>query len=142
MVYLSRKSHFSSAHRYYQPALSESENKKTFGRCYTPHGHGHNYQLEVTIQGEIDGKTGMVINLVDLDQIIKEVTTVLDHQHLNKDVAYFQEAKDSTGRTIVPTTENIAKYCWLEIKSRLPDNCKLSRVRIYEADDLWADYYG
>lgn len=141
MVFLSRKTNFSSAHRYYQPALSEDENKKIFGRCYTAHGHGHNYILEVTIGGDIDQKTGMVMNLVDLDHILKEVTTVLDHQHINKDIAYFAE-KNAKGITVVPTTENIARYCFEEIKNRMPQNAKLFRVRIYEADDLWADYYG
>jgi len=141
MVYLSRKSHFSSAHRYFQPALSESENEWIFGQCYTPHGHGHNYELEVTVGGDIDAKTGMVINLVELDKIIKEVTTPLDHHHLNQDVPYFSE-RNERGIAIVPTTENIARYCWLEIEKRLPKTCKLVRVRIYETNDLWADYYG
>jgi 6-pyruvoyltetrahydropterin/6-carboxytetrahydropterin synthase len=134
MIVLSRKISFAAAHRYYQKSFSEEENERVFGRCYTPHGHGHNYVLEVSVQGEVDPQTGMVINLVDLDTILKEVVDPLDHHHLNFDVPAFVE--------LVPTTENIAWHCFSEIKKRLPKGVTLHRARLYESDDLWADYYG
>lgn len=134
MTYLSRRITFAAAHRYYQKNFSEAENKKIFGRCYTEHGHGHNYVLEMTVGGSIDSQTGMVINLADVDHILKEVTDPMDHHHLNFDMPAFAE--------VVPTTENIACYCYDEIKKRLPKLVKLVRVRLFEADNLWADYYG
>lgn len=133
-TYLSRSIVFSAAHRYYQKKFSEQKNKEVFGRCYTPHGHGHNYLFEVTLEGKIDADTGMVMNLYDVDKILKRVTDPLDHHHLNHDVPYFAE--------IVPTTENIAKYLFNEITKELPKGVKIVRARLHEADNLWADYYG
>jgi 6-pyruvoyltetrahydropterin/6-carboxytetrahydropterin synthase len=138
MTYLSRRITFSSAHRYFQKNFSEAENKKIFGRCYTVHGHGHNYILELTLGGEIDDITGMVINLTDVDHILKEVTDPLDHKHLNFDVPAFKE--------LVPTTENIAKYCFEESVKYLINlnvkNVQVVRARLFETDTLWSDYYG
>jgi 6-pyruvoyltetrahydropterin/6-carboxytetrahydropterin synthase len=134
MTYLSRKITFASAHRYFQKKFSEAENKKIFGRCYTEHGHGHNYTLEITIGGEVDDLTGMVINLVEVDEILKKVTDPMDHRHLNFDVPAFKD--------VVPTTENIAKHCFNEAQKHMPKNVKLIRARLYETETLWADYYG
>lgn len=133
-TYLTRRITFSSAHRYFQKNFSDAENRKIFGKCYSEHGHGHNYVLDVTLCGEVDPLTGMVINLVDVDSILKDVTDPLDHHHLNFDVPEFQET--------VPTTENIAKYCFEKVAAKLPKGVSLSRARIFEADNLWADYYG
>ena len=92
------------AHCYHNPNWSEEKNAKVFGPCNNPYGHGHNYELEVTISGPVDPDTGMVINLSDLDKILKqEIMEPLDHRHLNHEVAHFQ--------TNVPTTEEIAIYC-------------------------------
>src|SRR5438067_227142 len=115
-THLTRRITFSSAHRYYQKKFTEAQNKKIFGRCYTPYGHGHNYVLELTISGPIDADTGMVMNLVDVDSILKDVTDPLDHQHLNHDVLAFADT--------VPTTENIAKYCYDELSKLLPKDIK------------------
>ena len=134
MIYLSRRITFSSAHRYFQPRFSEEQNKKVFGRCYTEFGHGHNYVLELTIGGEVDPDTGMVMNLVDVDNILKTVTDPLDHHHLNFDIPAFKET--------VPTTENIAKYCFENCLKLIPSGIKLVRARLYETDTLWSDYYG
>ncbi|MDZ4676191.1 MAG: 6-carboxytetrahydropterin synthase [Oligoflexia bacterium] len=134
MIYLSRRIGFSSAHRYYQKKFSEDENKKIFGRCYTEHGHGHNYILEITLGGEPDPDTGMVINLTDVDHVLKAVTDPLDHQHLNFDIPYFKE--------VVPTTENLARYCYDGVKKLLTTKVKLVRVRLFENPELWSDYYG
>lgn len=131
---LVRRVHFSSAHRYFAPELSEDENRSTFGLCYSQHGHGHNYILDAHFQGPIDPITGMIINLADVDQILKQVTNALDHHHLNQDVPEFKDK--------VPTTENIACYLYNKIQQALQvrPGIELSRVRLYEADDLWVDY--
>lgn len=133
-TYLSRSIVFSSAHRYFQPKFSEEKNKEVFGRCYTKYGHGHNYLFEVTLMGPVDVDTGMVMNLYDVDKILKKVTDPLDHHHLNNDVPYFAD--------VVPTTENIAKYLFHLIEKELPKGIKIVRSRLHEAQDLWADYYG
>lgn len=134
MVYLTRKTTFCAGHRYYSPELSEGENFKLFGKCSYPGGHGHNYTLEVTIRGDIDPKTGMVINLTELDEILKEkVVELLDHRFLNSDIAPFNN--------IMPTTENLTLFIWDLIVDSF-NNCSLHRVRLYETDDLYAEYYG
>lgn len=104
-VNLTRKESFAASHRLHSQELSDAENKKLFGKCNHIHGHGHNYGLEVTVRGEIDEKTGIVINLVDLKDIIHEVVMKkVDHKHLNFDVEEFQ--------TLNPTTENLALVIW------------------------------
>jgi 6-pyruvoyltetrahydropterin/6-carboxytetrahydropterin synthase len=134
-VRLARKVTFSSAHRYFSSKLSEEENKKTFGACYTAYGHGHNYVLEAHFEGPIDPQTGMVMNLREIDQIMKKAIEPLDHHHINFDVPEFKEK--------VPTTENIAVYCYEKIKAEFNQSAaKLNHVRLYEGDDLWVDYYG
>jgi 6-pyruvoyltetrahydropterin/6-carboxytetrahydropterin synthase len=134
MIYLSRRIGFSAAHRYFQKELSDAENKKIFGSCYNENGHGHNYVLEMTVSGPVDSQTGMVMNLVEIDKILKEVIDPMDHHHLNFDLEAFKNT--------VPTTENVAKYSFEEIKRRLPSLVKLERVRLFENENLWADFYG
>ncbi len=129
---LARRVHFSSGHRYFSNQLTEEENKKTFGSCYSPYGHGHNYILEAFFEGPINPITGMVINLIEADQILKSVTDPLDHHHLNYDIPYFKE--------VVPTCENIAQYLYKEIEKKIVGReVKLFKVRLYESEDLWAD---
>lgn len=130
---LARKVHFSAAHRYTNPDWSDARNKEVFGSCFSEHGHGHNYVLEATISGPVNSETGMIINLSDLDRLLKEVITPLDHRFLNIDVPYFQ--------TKLPTTETIALYCFEGLKEKLalqPRLC-LDKVRLYENEDLWAE---
>jgi 6-pyruvoyltetrahydropterin/6-carboxytetrahydropterin synthase len=131
MVTLCRKVSFSCAHRYYQPGLSESENRRIYGSLYSEHGHGHNYILEAHVEGPIDWDTGMVINLKELDSVLKEITSPMDHHHLNFDLPYFQKT--------VPTTENIAVYCFEEIDKRLAPPVRLRKVRLQEGTDLWVE---
>ncbi|MEA5571663.1 6-carboxytetrahydropterin synthase [Calothrix sp. UHCC 0171] len=102
-AYLSVSTHFSAAHRLAHPQLSDEENAKIYGKCARTHGHGHNYHLEVTVKGEIDSRTGMLVDLGALHQIIEDyVVEPFDHMFLNKDVPFFAE--------VVPTAENIALY--------------------------------
>ena len=136
MVYLTRKIEFSASHLYHNPSFSAEENRRVFGKCNNPHGHGHNYVLEVTVAGEPDPATGMVLDLKELKSILNaHVVESFDHRFLNKEVPPFD-------RTI-PTVENIAIEIWNRIHpslSRPP--AKLHSVRVYETPDLYVDYFG
>lgn len=134
---MARKVGFSCAHLYNQAKFPEAENRRVFGRCYTEHGHGHDYVLEAFFEGPIDPATGMLANLLDVDSVLKEVTDPLDHRHLNFDIPYF--------KTRIPTTEVIAQYCFREIAPRLKTAfpgvpLRLYKVRLYEMDDLYVEY--
>lgn len=134
MVYLTRKCEFSASHYYHNPEFSAEENQRIFGKCNNPHGHGHNYTLELTVKGEVDSKTGFVMDLKDLKEILnREVLDVMDHRFLNKEVPEF--AKN------IPTTENIAISIWKRLEGKLTV-AKLHRVRVYETPDLFVDYCG
>lgn len=134
VVYLTRRCEFSAAHYYHNPELSPEENRRLFGKCNNPNGHGHNYALEVTVKGTIDARSGFVIDLKDLKEIVtREVLDAFDHRLLNKEVPEF------AGR--IPTTENIAVVVWQRLESNLVV-ARLHRVRVYEAEDLFVDYYG
>ena len=133
MVYLTRKIEFSASHVYHNPALSAAENKRIFGKCNNPHGHGHNYTLEVTIAGEPDPVTGMVLDLKDLKELLeREVMQRMDHRHLNIEVP------ELAGQ--IPTCENIARVIWNLLDPKITKG-KLHRVRLYENSDLFADCY-
>ena len=133
MVYLTRKIEFSASHVYHNPALSLRENKRIFGKCNNPLGHGHNYTLEVTVAGEPDPVTGMVLDLKELKEILeREVIERMDHRHLNKEVS---ELKGQ-----IPTCENIARVIWNLLDPKIKKG-RLHRVRLYENSDLFADCY-
>ena len=132
-VRLTRQARFSAAHRYHSEALSVEENERIFGKCHRPHGHGHDYRVEVTVEGAADPVTGMVINLADLDRVLRErVIEPLDHRFLNHDVEHFA--------THVPTCENIALYLFEVLAPALDGpGLDLIRVRVHEGDGLYAD---
>ena len=134
MIYLTRKCEFSASHYYHNPDFTPEENQRVFGKCANLNGHGHNYTLEVTVKGEVDARTGFVMDLQELKQVLnREVLEALDHRHLNKEVPEFA--------TAIPTTENLAIAIW----NRLTGHFKvaqLHRVRVYELPDLFVDYYG
>ena len=134
MIFLTRKAEFSSAHFYRNSGWSDEQNLAVFGKCANPNGHGHNYTLEVTVAGEVDPVTGFVVDLKLLKEILeREVVSVYDHRHLNHEVPEFAQT--------IPTTENIAVAIWRRLDGKVP-NARLHRVRVYEMDDLFADYYG
>lgn len=134
MILLTRKAEFSASHYYWVPAWTEEENARAFGKCANRNGHGHNYTLEVTVAGEIDSKTGFVVDLKKLKDVMeREVVSVYDHRHLNLEVPEFANA--------LPTTENIAIAVWKRLEGKIA-GAKLYRVRVYEMPDLFADYYG
>jgi 6-pyruvoyltetrahydropterin/6-carboxytetrahydropterin synthase len=133
MVLITRKIEFSASHLYHNPAFSAEENQRIFGKCNNPHGHGHNYTLEVTIAGEPDPSTGMVLDLVELKGILeKEIMERMDHRFLNYEVA------ELSGK--IPTCENIAIVIWGLLEPKIRSG-KLHRVRLYESPDLFADCY-
>lgn len=134
MVYLTRKAEFSASHHYHNPEFSAEENQRIFGKCNNPNGHGHNYTLEVTVKGSVNPRTGFVVDLKRLKEIMnQEVIEALDHRYLNKEVPEFKDQ--------IPTTENIAIAAWNRLEKKLKI-AKLHRVRIYETPELWADFYG
>ncbi|HEV3317005.1 MAG TPA: 6-carboxytetrahydropterin synthase [Candidatus Angelobacter sp.] len=134
MVYLTRKAEFSASHLYHNPELSPEENKRIFGKCNNPHGHGHNYTLEVTVKGQVDQRSGFVVDLKELKEIMnREVIEAVDHRFLNKEVAEFKDR--------IPTTENLAITIWGWLKPKL-SVAALHRIRVYETPDLFVDYYG
>jgi len=134
MIYLTRRAEFSASHYYHNPDFSAEENRRIFGKCNNPHGHGHNYTVEVTVEGEVDETTGMVLDLKDLKAVLEnEVLQRMDHKFLNKEVPVFAVK--------IPTTENIAVEIWNLLAAKLPSG-RLHRIRLYETDDLYVDYYG
>lgn len=122
---------FAAAHRYHDPALSDEENQRLFGACNNPYGHGHNYTLEVSVGGEVDPSTGMIINLKDLKTIVEtHVIAAYDHRFLNYEVDDFQGTQ--------PTTEQIALAIWRRLDGKFPSG-HLARIRLWENDELFAD---
>jgi 6-pyruvoyltetrahydropterin/6-carboxytetrahydropterin synthase len=134
MVYITRRFEFSAAHRYWRDDWTAEQNEQVFGKCTNRYGHGHNYALDVTVKGQADPITGMVMNITDLKQMVGAVLEEFDHKHLNEDTPYFKER--------VPTTENIVRVLWGLITPQLPEGVALARLRLYEMDDLWAEYAG
>ena len=134
MVYLTRKIEFSAAHLYHNPAFSDEENRRVFGKCNNPNGHGHNYVLEVTVGGEADPATGMVLNLTELKETLdREVMERMDHRFLNYEVS------ELAGQ--IPTCENVAAVIWRLLAPKISRG-KLTRVRLWESPDLYVDCYG
>jgi 6-pyruvoyltetrahydropterin/6-carboxytetrahydropterin synthase len=134
MVYLTRKCEFSAAHYYHNPEFSPEENQRLFGKCNNPNGHGHNYTLEVTVKGEVNSRSGFVVDLKELKDVLeREVLSALDHRFLNKEVPEFRER--------IPTTENLAIAIWDRLQPKL-NRAQLHRVRLYETPDLFVDFYG
>lgn len=134
MVYLTRRAEFSASHYYHNPEFTAEENQRIFGKCNNPHGHGHNYMLEITVKGEVDARSGFVVDLKQLKDVMnREVIDGLDHRHLNKEVPEFAKQ--------IPTSENLAIAIWNRLQPKLKV-AKLHRVRLYETADLFVDFYG
>jgi 6-pyruvoyltetrahydropterin/6-carboxytetrahydropterin synthase len=133
---LTRKAEFSASHVCANPALNEPENRRIYGAAANPNGHGHNYVVEVTVEGETDPVTGMVFDLRELKEIMnREVIEPMDHRFLNREVAPFT--------TVVPTTENLAIEIWRRLRPHIDGaNARLRNVRLYETTDLYVDYGG
>jgi len=139
MIELTRRATFSASHYYWNNAWSQEKNEEVFGRCARRNGHGHNYTLEVTVSGDPDPVTGFVVDLKWLKDVIEnKVLAAYDHRHLNLEVPEFADGK------MIPTTENIAISAWqrLEPAVNKAAGARLSRVRIYETPEIFAEYRG
>ena len=133
LVYLTRRETFSAAHRLWADDLSEQENRDLFGPCAYDHGHGHNYVLEVTLRGPIDPKTGILINLKEIRDVVHElIVGDVDHRHLNHDAPLT--------RGINPTAENLVVLFWNVLHKHF--NEMLYEVRLRETEKNWVTYYG
>ncbi|MDH5740232.1 MAG: 6-carboxytetrahydropterin synthase [Nitrospira sp.] len=130
LVLLTKRIEFAAAHRYMRPEWDEAKNRALFGHCYNPPAHGHNYLLEVTVAGEIDPKTGMVVNLFDLKRVLLNVIEEFDHKNLNLDMPYFKDR--------IPTSENFAHVLWSKLATQ-QDIGALHTLRLCEDEDLYAE---
>ncbi len=134
MYYLTRSYSFSAGHRLHSDALSEEENKRVFGKCNNPTGHGHNYTLEVTVRGPQDERTGTIGDIFKLDGIVQErVLADYDHRFLNTDVAEF--------KGVVPTSEHIVQAIWKRLSPHLRSP-QLFKLRLWETGRSAFEYYG
>jgi 6-pyruvoyltetrahydropterin/6-carboxytetrahydropterin synthase len=133
---ITRKVEFSASHICRNPALSDQQNREIFGAAANPHGHGHNYVLEVTLRGDPDPVTGMVLDLKELKRILeREVIEPYDHRFLNYEVPPFDR--------VIPTAENIAVDIWNRLQPHFAGGRgQLHSVRLHETADLYVDYFG
>lgn len=133
---ITRRVEFSASHVCFNPQLSEQQNRALYGRDANPHGHGHNYVVEVTLAGRPDPVTGMVFDLKRLKEILHaEVVEPMDHRFLNQEVPPFDH--------VIPTTENLAREIWRRLEAHIAAGpSRLHAVRVYETEDLYVDYFG
>jgi 6-pyruvoyltetrahydropterin/6-carboxytetrahydropterin synthase len=132
-AYFGRRYMLSASHRLHADSLSEEENRAMYGKCNNPHGHGHNYVIEVLVGGEVDRSTGMVVNMATLDEAVRTaVMERFDHTNLNFDPLFVNQ---------VPTTENLTKAVFDVLKAALPAG-KLECVRVEETENNFFEYQG
>lgn len=135
MIYLTRHEHFNAAHKLYNPTWSEEKNVEVFGKCANANWHGHNYELIVTIKGNIDPDTGFLMDAKVLSKILQEqVCEKLDHRNLNLDVDFMSG--------ILASTENLAIGIWKQIVPHLPKGVDLHCVKLYETPRICVEYFG
>ena len=132
-AYFGRRATLSASHRLHSDAMSAEENRAVYGKCNNPHGHGHNYVVEVLVGGAVDAETGMVVNLAALDEVVrKKVLDRFDHANLNLD-PYFKNR--------VPTTENLCRAVFDLLRDAMPMG-ELTRVRVEETENNFFEYCG
>ncbi len=135
MIYLTRHEHFNAAHKLYNPNWTEEKNTEVFGKCANANWHGHNYDLIVTIKGEVNQETGFLMDAKNLSTILnKYVCDKLDHKNLNIDVDFMH------GK--LASTENLAIAIWQQILPHLPANVSLHCVKLYETPRICVEYFG
>jgi 6-pyruvoyltetrahydropterin/6-carboxytetrahydropterin synthase len=133
-VYITRRETFAAAHRMFMPELSDEENYKLFGKCSNPNWHGHNYTLEVIVAGVPDSKTGFVLDIKKLKEIIKiNILEKVDHKNLNTETDFMNG--------INPTSENLVMAIWGQLKDKIPSG-KLHSVKLYETENNYFEYKG
>lgn len=135
MIYITRKEHFNAAHKLYNESWSEEKNETIFGKCANKNWHGHNYDLYVTVKGNINPETGFVVNLKDLGSLIRtDVTEILDHKNLNLDVK---------GMFTMPSTENVAIFIWNILSPKIKEmGAELHGIKLYETESNFVEYFG
>jgi 6-pyruvoyltetrahydropterin/6-carboxytetrahydropterin synthase len=136
-AFLTRRITFAAAHRYRRPEWSDEENERVFGLCARPNYHGHSYTCEVTVRGEIDPRTGMLIDVAKLDGVLAlEVRDRFDHRNINVDVAEFAEGK------LIPTGENLARFIYERVRAALDGGIDVTEVMVAEDSTLRCSYRG
>ncbi len=135
MVYLTRHEHFNAAHKLSNPNWTKEKNVEVFGKCANENWHGHNYDLMITVKGNVDPDTGFVMDVKKLSELITDhVTEKLDHKNLNMDVPFLKDK--------FPSTENVAIAIWEQLSPHLPKNVKLHCVKLYETARIGVEYFG
>ena len=133
-VTVTRRLQFNAAHRVHNPALSDEENIRLFGKCNNPNWHGHNYTLDVSVRGPVDDRTGYVLDLGALKKIVEErAVNLIDHKNLNLDVAFM--------RGVIPTSENIIVAIWRELEPAIQP-ASLARLVLWETPNNYVEYTG
>ena len=134
VVTVTRRMHFNAAHRVHNPALSDEENTRLFGKCNNPNWHGHNYILDVSVRGPVDDRTGYVLDLGALKKIVEErAVNLIDHKNFNLDVPFM--------RGVIPTSENIVVGIWRELEPALAP-AKLTKLVLWETSNNYVEYDG
>ncbi|MBK6344419.1 MAG: 6-carboxytetrahydropterin synthase [Bacteroidales bacterium] len=136
MIYITRKEHFNAAHRLFRSDYSDEKNLEIFGKCSNPNWHGHNYELFVTVKGEVDPETGFLINLKELSRIINEFVLVkLDHRNVNLEVDFM------SGK--LASAENLATGIWEELEKPVTEaGAQLHSVKLFETERNFVEYFG
>jgi 6-pyruvoyltetrahydropterin/6-carboxytetrahydropterin synthase len=135
MVYLTRVEHFNAAHKLYNPRWSREQNEAVFGKCANENWHGHNYELFVTVKGEVDPDTGFLMDVKKLSGIIGTyVLDLVDHKNLNMDVAFMEG--------LMCSTENLAKGIWEQLQPHIPEGVQLHAVKLFETPRIYVEYFG
>lgn len=134
VVTVTRRLQFNAAHRVHNPALSDEENERLFGKCNNPNWHGHNYTLDVSVRGEVDERTGYVIDLAVLKRVAEQrAVDLIDHKNFNLDVAFM--------RDVIPTSENIIVGIWRQLEPVIEPG-KLVRLVLWETPNNYVEYTG
>ena len=136
MIYITRKESFNAAHKLARPDWSDEQNEKVFGKCANPNWHGHNYNLYVTVKGEVNPETGFLVDLKWLKVIInKYVVDKIDHRNLNLEVDFMKDK--------LASTENLAIAIWNELLPHIEqEGAKLHSIKLYETDNNYVEYFG
>ena len=136
MIYITRKEHFNAAHRLFRSDYSDEKNLEVFGKCSNPNWHGHNYELFVTVRGEVDPETGFLINLKELSRIINQlVVDKLDHRNVNLEVDFM------AGK--LASSENLAISIWEQLEEPIGmAGAQLHCIKLFETERNFVEYYG
>ena len=135
MIYLTRLEHFNAAHKLYNLAWSKEKNEEVFGACANENWHGHNFELYVTVKGEVNKDTGFLMDAKKLSELITDhVTEKLDHKNLNLDVDFLKDK--------MCTTETLAIEIWKQLAAYLPADVQLHCIKLYETPRIYVEYFG